>query len=158
VPQAVDRAAVRRVADRTRHGAKKLDYTPCARVTLDTFAEERKTYVTSQYLAFRRRFQRAECPATDEATANEATLDEFESRWNSTDMKLSMVPGKDALSRFNEQVQQKYGITVTSTGIIDSMKKDEFPTEMKSLIESLDEFAAKRPGSMKGIYGTSIKK
>jgi hypothetical protein len=122
---------------------------PCARAILNSFAEERKTYVTSQYLAFRRRFQRAECPAIDEATTNEMTLDEFGSRWNNKDMKLSMVPGRDALSQFNEHGQQRYGVTVTPTSIIDSMTRDEVPKEMESLIESLDTFAARGPGSVK---------
>ena len=119
------------------------------KIFLITLPRKKKTYVTSQYLAFRRRFQRTECPSTDEATANEKTLVEFESCWNNTNMILSMVPGKDALSRFNDHVQQKYGITVTSTAIIDSMKKDEITMEMESIIESLSEFAAKRPGLMK---------
>jgi len=106
--------------------------------------------ITSQYLAFGRRFQRAVSPATDEATANEAVLSEFESRWSNSDMQLAMVPGKDALSGVNEHLQERYGVTVTPTAIIDAMKNDEVPREIKSLLVALDEFAQVRPGSRKG--------
>jgi len=118
---------------------------PSAQAILDTFAEGKKTYVTSQFLAFRRRYQRNECPSIEEASANEETLDEFDRRWTAKNMKISMIPGKDALSHFNEQVQNKYGITVTTTGIVDSMKKSEVQSEMESLIDSLDRFAGKHP-------------
>jgi predicted ATP-dependent endonuclease of OLD family len=56
-PPAIDRAAARRVADRTKRGRHEQSFAPCARTLLDDFADGRKTYVTSQYLAFRRRFQ-----------------------------------------------------------------------------------------------------
>ena len=141
VPHAIDKAAERRVSERVRRGGKDLAYKPCARIVLDDFAQNKKTYVTSRCLAFRRRFQRSASPATDEATANEMALAEFESRWKEEDIRLSVVPGKDAISRLNGHLQHQYGITVTLTGIIDAMTIDEVPNEVKSLIASLDSFA-----------------
>lgn len=133
-----------------RRGGRDLTYTPCARMVLDSFAEERKNYVTLQYLAFQRRFQRSSCPGADEATANEAALQEFDMRWSEHDMRLSMVPGKDAMSRLNEYMQQTYGVTVTPTAIVDSMRIDEMPEEIQDLIASLNSFADLRPGAQKG--------
>jgi len=150
VPQAIDRAAARRIADRVRRGGVAVEYQPCARSVLDDFSKEKKTYLTSQYLAFRRRFQRSVSPATDEATANEIALDEFESRWQEDDLRLAIIPGKDAMSRLNEYLQHNYGITVTPTGIIDSMTADEVSSEVKSLVAALDSFAGLRPGPAKG--------
>ena len=149
-PLAIDRAAARRVADRNKRSGHNQSYDSCAKTLLDDFADDKKTYIASQYLAFRRRFQRAVSPATDEATANEATLSEFESRWSNSDIRLAMVPGKDALSRVNEHLQKRYGVTVTPTAIIDAMKNDEVPREIKNLLEALDGFAQVRPGSRKG--------
>ena len=149
VPDALDRAAVRRVTDRVRRAGTALKYIPFARRVLDDFAQEKKTYVTSQCLAFRRRFQRSVSPATDEATANEMVLAEFESRWNRDDLKLAIVPGKDAMSRLNESLRGTYGITVTPTGIIDAMTIDEVPDEAKDLVSSLDSFSRLKPGSAK---------
>lgn len=150
VPEAIDRAADRRTVDRVRRGGPETKYAPCARTLLDEFAEEKQTYVTSQHLAYRRRFQRNTCPGTDEATANEAALEEFKARWKDANMRLSMIPGKDALSRLNERLQHAYGVTVTPTAIIDSMTKDEVPAGMEVLIESLNRFADVRPGALKG--------
>jgi len=150
VPEAIDRAAERRTADRVRRGGPELEYAPCARTVLDEFAEEKQTYVTSQYLAFRRRFQRNTCPATDEATANEAVLEEFNVRWKDPIMRLWMIPGKDALSRLNERLQLAYGVTVTPTAIVDSMTRDEVPEGIKALLASLSAFASLRPGTPKG--------
>jgi energy-coupling factor transporter ATP-binding protein EcfA2 len=145
IPQVIDRAANLRVEERVKRGGKRQIYISSAQEILNKFAEEKKTYVTSQFLAFRRRFQRSECPSMEEASANEETLDEFEKRWTAEKRNFMMIPGKDALSRFNEQVQKKYGITVTATAIINSIKATEIPPEMVSLIESLDEFTKKQP-------------
>lgn len=147
VPNAIDRATERRVSDRTRRGSRAIDFRPCAGTVLKEFAEDKKTYVTSQYLAFRRRFQRVESPGIDEATANEVVLDEFKSRWNDGDTRLSMVPGKEALSKLNEHLQEEYKVSVTLTAIIDCMAKGEVPPEIVNLIESLDAFSKIRPGT-----------
>jgi hypothetical protein len=77
-------------------------------------------------------------------------LSEFESRWRDKDVRLAMLPGKDALSRVNEHLQKQYGVTVTPTAIIDAMKNDEVPREIESLLVSLEAFAQVRPGSRKG--------
>lgn len=151
VPQSIDRAASRRVADKVRRGGKEVKYMPCAQAVLKEYAEEKKTYVISQYLAYRRRFQRSRSPATDEATANEIVLDEFESRWKEDDQKLAIVPGKGAMSRLNEHLQHGYGITVTPTGIINAMTTEEVPSEIKDLIRSLESFAQRRPGATNSL-------
>jgi hypothetical protein len=61
-----------------------------------------------------------------------------------------MVPGKDALSGVNEHLQEKYGVTVTPTAIIDAMNNDEVPREIESLLDLLEAFTKVRPGSLKG--------
>ena len=147
VPQSIDRAASRRVADKARRGGRKVEYVPCAQTVLDDFAEKKRTYVLSQYLAYRRRFQRSVSPKTDEATAAGMALKEFESHWKAGDRRLALVPGKDAMSRLNEHLQKKYGITVTPTAIVDAMAVGEVPNEVKELVCSLDSFAELRPGS-----------
>jgi predicted ATP-dependent endonuclease of OLD family len=140
VPSAIDRAASRKVADKARRSGQEIEYAPCAQALLDDFADRRKTYVTSQYLAFRRRFQRTKAPGTDEATANKEALDEFESRWNQCNEKYAMIPGKEAISSLNGHLQEQFGITVTPTVIIDSMHNDEVPSEMATLIKALYDF------------------
>jgi hypothetical protein len=42
---------------------------------------------------------------------------------------------------------ESYGVNVTATAIIDSMRTDEVPSEMKSLVQLLAEFAVSSPAS-----------
>ncbi len=147
IPKAIDRAAAAKVLDRAKRGGRHQVFDPCVQAVLDEFARDKKTYITSQYLAYRRRFQRSASPGTDEATANEAGLNEFESRWNDPQEGFAMVPGKDALSHVNEYLQAQYGVAVTPTAIIDSMESDEVPAELRKLFVALDAFLKVRPGS-----------
>ena len=147
VPEAIDRAAARRVADRVRRGNAVVEYTASALGILEAYANEKKTYVMSQLLASRRQYQRSLSSGTDEATANEIALSEFEQRWQNNGHRLAMIPGKDALSRLNAKFQQVYGITVTPTGIIDAMSVAEIPIEIKSLVALLEQFSTSRPQS-----------
>jgi hypothetical protein len=78
-----------------------------------------------------------------EATINEAALNEFEDRWNDLDSRLQAIPGKEAISAINKRLQEDYQVTVTSTAIIDAMKVDEVPAEMKSLVAHISEFASR---------------
>jgi energy-coupling factor transporter ATP-binding protein EcfA2 len=149
VPESIDRAASRRTVDRAKRGGRKVEYVSCAQTVLQDFAEEKRTYVMSQCVAHRRSFQGRVAPAMDEATVTELALAEFDSRWNDDDRRLATLPGKAAFSRLNEHLQQEFGITVTPTGIIDAMKADEVPAELKRLIGDLDAFARLSPGSTK---------
>jgi len=68
-------------------------------------------------------------------------LEEFETIWSAYDTKIKAVSGKDALSFINQQLQDRYGINVTPTGIVDAMHSGEVPKDMRELVESLCTFA-----------------
>lgn len=78
VPAAIDRAASRKVAERAKRSGMKMTYSECAAVLLRKFANDRKAYVTAQYLASRRQFERTNSPGLAEASVNEAALLEFD--------------------------------------------------------------------------------
>lgn len=80
VPSAIDRAASRKVVDKVRRSGKAVSYTNCAAQVLETFAAEKKGYVTAQYLAKHKTFVRSGTTGLDEATINERALAEFEAR------------------------------------------------------------------------------
>lgn len=77
---AVTRAAARKATDRTKRTGTKVGFKPCAAEILAAFAEEKKNYVVSQYLAARRHFERSASPGMHETTASEAALSEFEAQ------------------------------------------------------------------------------
>ncbi|MFL5071664.1 MAG: hypothetical protein ACJ8D9_18955, partial [Xanthobacteraceae bacterium] len=103
-----------------------------------------KSYVMSQYLADRRRFERVHSPTLHEATITETALNEFEERWRCPKLRLEMIPGKEALSALNQHLQEQYGINVTPTAIIDAMRTDEVPAELEQLVRDLSQFAASK--------------
>lgn len=147
VPSAVDRAVAARVADRTKRTGKAQSNSQSAVSFFGEYADGKKTYIMSQYLATRRLFEKASASGRNEASFNEDALGEFESRWKDDVARLHMVPGKDALSSFNAYLQSKGGVTITPTAIIDAMTKDEIPSEIKDLIQTLDAFTTIRPGT-----------
>ena len=72
-------------------------------------------------------------------------MNEFEARWNTAEGALRVIPGKGALKALNQHLQDRYGISITPTGIIDAMRRDEVPIEMVELIGNIAQFAASRP-------------
>ncbi len=140
VPRAIDRAAARKLSDRNKRINNDQSYESCAEKILEQYACDEKTYVTSRCLAMRRHFERIHSPNTDETTSNESALRELEQNWSNTISKLSIIPGKNALSAINQKLQNQYSVNVTSTAIIDAMLIEEIPHEMKGLIESLSNF------------------
>jgi len=150
VPSAIDRAATTKVADRAKRTGVSVTYEVCATELLKEFGDDKRNFVTSQCLAAGVRFAKSASPGVDSATINEATLAEFSARWEDPLLRLKMLPGKDALSFLNQQLQARYSISITPTSIIDAMKKDEVPEEMKDLITRLGEFAKIKPGMKKG--------
>lgn len=144
VPAAIDRAAARRVADQAARSEKVAEYVPFAEDLFGLFALNRKSYLMSQYLADRKKFERVNSPKLNEATVNEAALNEFENMWGDKQNRLKMVPGKEAMSIFNQKLQERYGVSITPTGIIDAMTLEELPREMKKLVEVLTEFSLMR--------------
>jgi hypothetical protein len=141
VAAAMDRAASRRVADQSRRTGAENAYCGDAESLLDEFAGERKMYVTSQYVTARARFERANSPGLDQATVTEAALNELETCWNERRSRFQVIPGKEAVSMFNRYLQSEYGVSLTPTGIVDAMRLDEIPDEMRQLLEDISRFS-----------------
>lgn len=144
VPDAIDRAAQGKLLDQARRSGRrpKNAFTPFASQVLDEYAQSRKSYVQSQYLASRRRFERAIGSSVNEATFDEEVLNEFDKLWMSSASRISILPGKEALSAVNRHLQDNYAVNITSTSIVDAMKVDEIPDELIGLIEKLGSFAS----------------
>jgi hypothetical protein len=140
VPAAMDRAAARRVTDQAKRTGDNRTYCGDAASLLDKFADEKESYVTSQYLKERRRFERINSPTVDEATGNEAALNELKACWSDASARLEIIPGKEAVSMFNQHLQAEYGVTVTPTAIVDAMRVDEIPIEMQQLMKDIVAF------------------
>lgn len=79
-----------------------------------------------------------------DAQVTELGLEEIEKLWNSKESRLMLIPGKDALSFLNSRLQHSYGISLTTSAIIEAMHVAEVPEEMQKLIVVLEQLAAMR--------------
>lgn len=142
VPAAINRAAVRRISDQSKRSGYAMEYLSDAATLLDDFALRKKSYVMSQYLAERRRFERVHSPTAHEAAVNEIALNEFEETWKVASRRLAVIPGKEAISFLNQHLQDEYGVSITPTAIVDAMRADEIPGEVQKLVQDLSKFSA----------------
>ncbi|MCC4770056.1 AAA family ATPase [Methanosarcina sp. DH2] len=65
-----------------------------------------------------------------------AIVDEY---WKSIDGKLTLVSGKEVLSRLSAWSQAEYHVSLNSTKIAKEMKKEEILPEMKDVIQVIEE-------------------
>ena len=103
--------------------------------------------MAAQYVAFRKQYVRARSTGIDDATINESALNEFEAAWKDPSLRIAIVPGKEALSNFNQQLQERYGINLTPTAIVNAMSTKEIPDEMRDLVEGLSDFSCQTVSS-----------
>lgn len=143
VPEALDRAIERKVQEQAKRSGKKQVYSPQAEECLHSFLQTHRHRITAQHLKCARQFARSHSPGTDESTIIEKTLEEIESSW---ERPLDMIPGKYAISGFNQLMQDQFGISVTATAVIDAMRIEEIPAEIVELVKKLDTFATSEPG------------
>jgi energy-coupling factor transporter ATP-binding protein EcfA2 len=144
VPTALNRAAERAVLERNRRTGSSYKYNDNAAKILDEFAVGKKTIVMSRLMASCRSFERAKDSGIDDATVTAIAIDEFERNWKDANSRLGVIPGKEALSYLNTQMQKRYAVTLTATGIIDAMIVDEIPSEMRDLMAELKLFCSSK--------------
>lgn len=141
VPAALDRAAVLKAREKAKRSGGVGGHEPRFAEFLDEFCASKKSFVASRILADRRRFERTNSPGVHEVDVNEAALDSFEEVWRDPAGRLNVIPGKEAFGAVNKYAQDVYGINLTATAVIDAMRVDEVPTEMKRLVQLLLEFS-----------------
>jgi hypothetical protein len=98
-----------------------------------------KHKVQSRYLGRRLQFQKSQTPSVDESTITEQLMIQYESDWNDFQKRLTLVPGKEVLAALNSYLQEKYGITLSSSLIIDSFNKSDIPKDMVATVEQIDQ-------------------
>ena len=142
VPSALERSARKKVEEQARRSGNDQVYSTQTAVFLHSFAQSRRQYVAAQCIKSACQFAKAHSFGVDESTITEGALEEFELSW---EHPLNIVPGKDAMSVFNEQLQDLYGVSVTATAVIDAMRTEEVPDEIVDLVEKLEKFSTSRP-------------
>ncbi|MEP2828910.1 AAA family ATPase [Parvibaculum sp.] len=147
VPTAIDRALSYRVGDKVRRTGVAAEFEPCTEGVLEEFSVLKKNYIQSQLIAERRRYGRESGTTLHESQLTESTLEAFERDWSNPSKKLNLIPGKDAIGFINRSAQASHGVSVTATAIVDAMKMEELPKNMRDLIGMLAEFSSAKPNT-----------
>jgi len=141
VPSALERTILQRLAEQNRRTGKTSRFTEDLETLLRTVSDALKHDVQAQYLKRQHPFAKSLDKALDDTTITSALLASFEERWKNLPDRLNLAPGKEVLSRLNTHLQEKWDVTITPNTIIESMKEQEVPEEMKEIVAALGEFA-----------------
>lgn len=142
VPSAIDRAARRRILDQVRRTGNEIEYMCKAEVILDNFLADKKSLVQARFLSHRRRFARSEGTRVDDTQIDAENLEKFEGLWSDPVERYKLVPGKEAISIVNVHLQKTYGVSITSSAIVDAMRVNEIPVAMRKLVDELVSFSS----------------
>jgi hypothetical protein len=148
-PPALDKAIAMALKKRYEGSKESLPNNISSANILNDITENCRTNALSQYLEYRRNFDRQTKPKTSGATSDVEAINEFEENWKVLENRLKIVPGKEILSSFNEFIQNKYKISLTPYMIIDAFSKADMDSELTQLIEKLKKFATLEPPAEK---------
>ena len=150
VPAALDRAVVRMLSTRREHRAEKIDVMVNSAAILDEITRPLKDDVLSQLMA--RRHDYFHQTGQDKSRVYKGTLSTFERRWSNLDARIALVPGKLVLGLFRHRIQDLLGVTLTDARIAEAMSKDDIPSDIRSLLGSLESFrTALHQGGATGV-------
>jgi len=138
VPAALDRAIVRMLNARRAGGTDRLDVKVDSVTLLDSITTPLREEILSQLMA--RRHDYLQHTGQDKSRLYKDVLSTFNCRWNNLSTRIGLVPGKETLRQFRQHIQDLYGVTLTDARIAESITREEIPTDMRQLLNSLEEF------------------
>jgi hypothetical protein len=142
IPDVLDRALDRALTER----AGQEFPTPrgeTASGILPKITDPMRDLVLSQIMA--RRWDHLKSAGRDLADINRDTIAWFDLRWNNLADRLAVVPGKEVLRSLRSHLQENLGVSLTDTRIIESMRRDEIPDDLRELLQALDGFRQSAP-------------
>lgn len=141
-PKAIDRAARKRVSSQSERTGVKVEYTDCAEDILSEFATEQHSYVSTQHISKRVIFEKGRGSGINSEKATQHTIEWLSQQWEEgLNSRLKLISGKSALSFFNQKLRDQYGVSVTSSAIIDAMNVEEIPDEIVELISEMQKLS-----------------
>lgn len=141
VPSAIARAASKRMLRGQSATNGTTIYGSAVAEVLENYATEKKSYIAAQLTESYKAYIRGQENGRHSTEITAKALREFDQSWSHSEMRLAMLPGKDALSVVNKYLQDSFGVNVSPSAIVEAMHVDEVPNEMQSLISALNDFA-----------------
>ncbi|MFU8862756.1 MAG: ATP-dependent nuclease [Rhodobacterales bacterium] len=71
------------------------------------------------------------------ASINMRTNSRFDEKWSTLEGRLEIVPGKQFLTELSASLEKSYGASVTTSSLINEMRKEEIPEEIVEVLSFL---------------------
>lgn len=141
-PESLTRALEKRLAEKaTRTGSvKKAEEKIDIINILEQVTSAMRYKVQARYVEKRRPFEHAKAPGLAEETVTEKLMEEYDAEWIVLEKRLRLVPGKETFAAMNTYLQENVGVTLTSTLVIDSFKKENIDPELVELFDAISKF------------------
>ncbi len=133
VPTALQRAIAGRISSSGK-AAGKIDINEI----LSGITEPMQSDVQAQILARRGDYLRS--TGRDSASVTAETIKAFNGRWRNLADRLELVSGKEVLAKLRTYLQEHFGVSLTDTVIIDSIRREEFPDDLVGLLTKLNAY------------------
>lgn len=140
IPEAIEKAIRTRIEEITIRTGRNIVFEEHVKNLLENLSDKFKVSTQAQIQSHQVKYEKSKNPELDEATIFEKALVEFDIIWKSFDKRVTILPGKEFLSRLNEYLQEKYKITITHANIVNGLTSALVPHEIKDLIGKIDAF------------------
>jgi hypothetical protein len=140
IPTAIERAIASAIHDKAKRDESPAPKLPDVQKMLEDITEKYRVEVLSQRTSREVEYCKARAPVIDVSTLNSKAINDFERRWSTLGGRLIIVPGKSVLQELRDRISEKYGVSLTNSRIIGSIREDEVPDDLKELIKKLEAF------------------
>ncbi|MGK8233633.1 ATP-dependent nuclease [Roseovarius sp. MS2] len=142
IPDAIARSATKRM-EKSHNGTARSNVTGSdIKKILEEYSNEKKSYLAAQLTESYKAFFRNTHSGRHATELAAIAFNEFDKSWSDPETRIAMLPGKDALSKINLHLQDKFGVSVSPSAIIDAMYVTEVPDEMTKLVSLLSDFSS----------------
>lgn len=137
-PVVLQRAVERTYREYLRRGnegdKKEFNVSDCLlRITEACRADTQAQYIAKRVEFFQR-------DRRDGATLNAETIRWFETMWSELETRMAIVPGKQVLHHFRNDLSTSLKITLTESKILDSFTKVDVPADMVAIVQRLESY------------------
>lgn len=140
IPSCLERALLSALADRSKRDGSEIPRIKPVTEELLAITEKYKDDVSSQRVGKEIDHRRETGAKGDSATLYAKATAEFKSRWASLERRLEMVPGKDVLADFRTLISEKYGVSISDSRIVSTMREEDVPRDFIELLGKLENF------------------
>ena len=144
-PAALRRAIEARLQEQTERTGKSTSFTENMAELLEQVTAPMRNMVLARCLERRRISEKHVNREVAEETIFQQAMEEYDGCWSNIWERLKLVPGKETFAKLNKWLQEAYGVTISTTLVIECFRKDEIDPEMVELVDLIDKFRFASP-------------